>query len=94
MRLFWRSGQQRAVLDGQAKLIRQGEKPAEFYQLANDLAETKDLSREKPADAKRLAETLEAWNKELVPPAFLGLGSRKAAKPGNKNAPRPAAPAR
>jgi arylsulfatase A-like enzyme len=93
-RLFWRSGQQRAVLDGQAKLVRQGEKPAEFYQLAGDLAETKDLASEKPADAKRLAETLEAWNKELVPPAFPGLGGRKDAKPGKKAVSRPAAPSR
>jgi arylsulfatase A-like enzyme len=92
-RLFWRSGQQLAVRDGQDKLVRQGKTPNELYQLATDLAETNNLAAEKSADAERLAKTLDAWNKELVPPAFPGLGGHKAAKAGKKAAPRPAVPA-
>jgi arylsulfatase A-like enzyme len=93
-RLFWRSGQQRAVLDGQDKLIRQGRQPAAFYQLASDLTEARNHAGDQPAAANRLAEALDAWDRELVPPAFPGLGGRKAAKPGKKVAPRPAAPPR
>lgn len=88
-RLFWRSGQLLAVRDGQDKLVRQGQRPNEFYQLGNDLAEAKDLADEKSTDAKRLAEALEAWNKELVPPAFPGLSGHPAPKAGKKPAPAP-----
>ena len=87
-RLFWRSGQQLAVRDGQQKLVRQGQQPDAFYQLDNDLAESNDRVNEMGADVKRLATLLAAWNEELVPPAFPGLGSRKGAKPGNAKKPK------
>mgnify|MGYP000409391497 CR=1 FL=1 len=49
------------------------------------------LTAENATDAKRLAEVLEAWNKELVPPAFPGAGGRKAPKAAKKPAAKPAA---
>lgn len=50
----------------------------EFYDLASDLGETKDLARVQPAVTARLAAALATWNKELIDPVFPGLESHKA----------------
>lgn len=86
-RLFWRSGQQRAVLEGRAKLVRQGTQPDELYDLTRDIAEATDLAGTQATKANRLAATLSAWDKGLIPPAFPGLGGRKAAKAAGKAGP-------
>jgi arylsulfatase A-like enzyme len=95
-RLFWRSGQQQAVIQGSEKLVRQGEQTPELFDLANDTPENKNLAGDKAADAERLAAAIDAWDKELVAPAFPGLGGRKGANAGKKpkNQPKPAAPTR
>ncbi len=82
-RLFWRAGQKLAVLEDNAKLVRNGQQPDELYHLASDIAEGKNLASETSAEAKRLKSVLDAWNKELVSPAFPGLGGR-GAKSANK----------
>ncbi len=87
-RLFWRSGQQRALLQGQEKLVSIGGKSNELYALASDLAEAKNLAGDKPAVATSLAAALAAWDQELIPPAFPGLGGRQAGKAANKNLPK------
>ena len=74
--LFWRSDARLAVRENASKLVRDGEKPDETYDLANDLSETTDLSPTQPDKAKHLASELEAWTKELIPPAFVGAGKR------------------
>ena len=79
-RLFWRSGSQLAVIEGTGKLVRIKQQPAELYQLDKDIAEATDLAAEQAAEAARLDGILKEWNKELVPPAFPGLGGH-AAKP-------------
>lgn len=86
--LFWRSGSRLAARDLQgAKIVRRGKSPQALYQLDADIAESTDLSALRGDDAKRLASELDAWNKELVPPAFPGLGARRAAaKPPPKTA--------
>jgi arylsulfatase A-like enzyme len=89
-RLFWRSGSQWAIREGEWKLVRIRGKPDELYHLARDIGETKDLARAEPAITTRLARALEAWNAELIDPVFPGLESHKAAKKGsakNKKAP-------
>lgn len=79
-RLFWRSGSQLAVVEGSAKLVRIKQQPAELYQLDKDLAEATDLAAQQASETTRLDGILTEWNKELVPPAFPGLGGH-AAKP-------------
>jgi hypothetical protein len=84
-RLFWRNGSQLAVRDGNWKLVRAAGKSDEVYDLATDVAETKDLAAEQPAVAARLAKALNAWNGELIDPVFAGLNNqpgkgKKAAK--------------
>lgn len=83
-RLFWRSGPQLALIDGTDKLVRRKQDPAELYQLSSDIAESKDLAPNDTARVEKLTAILDAWNRELVPPAFPGLGGHKAApkKPG------------
>lgn len=72
--LFWRAGvgAKHAIRDGNWKLVRGKNQPAELYDLATDLAETKDLAATQPDVLARLAAKLDAWDKELAPPAFLG----------------------
>ncbi len=73
-RLFWRVGanQRWAMREGDWKLVRHEGKPDELYDLAADIGEKQNLADAKPEVARRLAATLEAWDKELVAPAFLG----------------------
>jgi arylsulfatase A-like enzyme len=73
-RLFWRTGgdQRWAMREGDWKLVRFKDQPDELYDLAADLGEKNDLSSVRPEVMKRLAATLDAWNKELVSPVFLG----------------------
>lgn len=80
-RLFWRNGALLAVREGDWKLVRGAKKPDELYNLASDIGESRDLAAANPAVVARLAGALDAWNKELIDPVFLGLGLHpKAAK--------------
>ena len=72
--LFWRhgAGQNHAMREGNWKIVRAKNKPAELYDLGNDIAESKDLANEKPEVAKRMNAVLDAWDRELKAPVFLG----------------------
>jgi arylsulfatase A-like enzyme len=100
-RLFWRTegGQQLAVREGRWKLVRLKDKPPELFDLDTDIAETRDLAALKPEITRRLAEALDAWNKELIPKLFLGSSAKDenwgpggANQQGNPNAVKKAAP--
>lgn len=73
-RLFWRAGggKARAVRAGPWKLVRADDQPAELYDLANDVGETKDLAGEKADMVQRLTASLDSWERELISPRFLG----------------------
>ena len=86
-RLFWRSGKQWAVREGDWKLVRQPGQPDELYNLARDLAEQENLVRAERQVAARLAAALETWDRQLIAPVFPGLEARSK---GNKK--RPAKP--
>ncbi len=81
-RLFWRNSALLAVREGDWKLVRGAGATDELYDLKSDVVETKNLAAAQPAIAARLAAALEAWNKELVEPAFPGAAGRTA--PGKK----------
>ncbi|OYV03362.1 MAG: sulfatase, partial [Verrucomicrobiales bacterium VVV1] len=78
-RLFWRvgGGTAHAVRDGNWKLVRAKGKPAELYDLAADIGESKDQSATHPEVVTKLSAELDAWDKELIPPAFAGLRAQK-----------------
>lgn len=82
--LFWRSGPQRTVRAGDWKLVRGPDAPDRLYDLASDPGEATDLASTQAEQLRRLAGLLDAWNAELVPPAFPGPQGRKAAAKGAK----------
>lgn len=73
-RLFWRMSnkQTHAIREGSWKLIRQQGAPAELFNLSADMGEEKNVASENVELAARLGAALDAWDKELVPPAFPG----------------------
>jgi arylsulfatase A-like enzyme len=79
-RLFWRSGPQWALREAQGKLVRRAQQADELYDLADDPGEARDLAETKVQKAKVLSAALDTWDRELVPPAFPGLGARRPGK--------------
>lgn len=79
-KLFWRmgGGSKFAAREGDFKLVRLRRQPDELYNLAGDLGETNDLAGVIPDTLKTLAADLEAWNRQLIPPAFPGLAGHAA----------------
>jgi arylsulfatase A-like enzyme len=86
-RLFWRNAALLAVREGNWKLVRGAGPGDELYDLAADVGEKNNLAEAQPAVAARLAAALEAWNRELIEPAFQGATGRagKAKKKGATN---------
>lgn len=83
--LFWRTSiNQLAIRDGDQKLVREREQPAQLFDLAKDLIESNDLAAANADGAKKLGESLDAWSKDLPPPAFVGLGGKKKNAAGKK----------
>ena len=72
--LLWRmhGKQSFAIREGNWKLVRTGIAAPELYDLAADIAESKDLASAQPEVTARLTAALEAWNKELIAPVFPG----------------------
>jgi arylsulfatase A-like enzyme len=77
-RLFWRTGGgwESAIREGRWKLDRPHGKPVALYDLSDDIGESKDLAAAKPDIVARLTAALDAWNKELIPPAFPGSSAK------------------
>jgi arylsulfatase A-like enzyme len=72
--LFWRMSGRRsfAVREGNWKLLRIGDAPAELYDLATDVSEKNNVAAAHADVTARLTADLEAWNKQLVDPGFPG----------------------
>lgn len=77
--LFWRMGQKRALRQGDWKIVRPG--PAsdgtakahdgwELYDLANDIAESRDLGSERPEVLRELIDAWQSLNQEMVEPVW------------------------
>jgi hypothetical protein len=78
--LFWSISKKIwAARSGEAKLARLW-KGDFFYNLEKDPGEKNDLAPTRKDDAVKLAAALETWDKELVPPAFPGLGAGKKSR--------------
>lgn len=83
-RLYWRSGAQLGLREGDWKLVRRAG-TNELFDLAADQAEAKDLASAQPDVLKRLSSALDAWNGELIAPVFTGAGGKKPGNPAKKN---------
>ena len=63
--LFWRygpKGDNLAIRRGNLKLLIHRGQPAKLFDLAADISEEHDLSKEKPKVVERLENELMAWN--------------------------------
>lgn len=81
--LYWRFGDSHAVRKGNYKLLHnpQGDR---LFDLAADIGETKDISKDKPEVFEELKKLYAEWDKQLVAPKW-----ERQAKPKKKK--RPAA---
>jgi len=68
--LFWRENITAAVRDGDWKLIRFPDKPAQLYNLSQDISEVNDLAWQKPEVVKSLYKKLWNWEEELARPLW------------------------
>ena len=85
--LFWRTTRKLwAVRSGDSKLVRSAGNGDELFNLQSDIGEKNNLQATVPDDANRLVAELEAWDKELVPPAFQGPAGRQNSKQKQKKA--------
>lgn len=76
--LYWRMECRGAIRDGDWKLLRFPDRPAELFNLAEDPAEQHDLARTHPDRVKALYRKLFAWELTLERPLFmLGRAAEK-----------------
>ena len=68
--LYWRVWRDRAVRDGNWKLVWSGDAKGHLYDLDNDIEEKTDLAGSNPDVVKKLQDKWTAWNKGNVDPLF------------------------
>jgi arylsulfatase A-like enzyme len=82
--LYWRLGEHMAIRKGSWKLVKSGAGPlrdvdhtlpydlsiAELYNLADDIAEQKNLAAAEPAKVKELTDAWQRWHQQLVKPLW------------------------
>lgn len=68
--LFWKKENRGAVRDGDWKLIRYPDRPAELFYLPNDISEKKDLAYTYPQKVKELYKLLFEWELTLARPRW------------------------
>jgi arylsulfatase len=61
--LCWEHEGNRAIRDGDMKLVAEHGKPWELYDLANDRAEMKNLAAERPEVVRKWRSAYEEWAK-------------------------------
>lgn len=68
--LYWKKETRAAIRDGDWKLIRFPDRPAELYNLAEDIAETSDLAMLHPDKVRGLFKKLFEWEMQLERPLW------------------------
>lgn len=68
--LYWKKETRAAIRDDDWKLIRFPDRPAELYNLAEDISELNDLAHQHPEKVKVLFKKLFAWELELKRPLW------------------------
>ncbi|PWJ41797.1 arylsulfatase A-like enzyme [Sediminitomix flava] len=68
--LFWKKETRAAVRDGDWKLIRYSDRPAELYNLADDISEKNNLALDYPEKVKVLFKKLYEWELTLERPLW------------------------
>ena len=68
--LYWKKDARAAIRDGDWKLIRMPDRPAELYDLSKDTDEQVSLANEHPEKVKELYKKIYAWEKTLAQPMW------------------------
>lgn len=85
--LFWRFHDQRAIRQGDWKLVRTNQDPRwRLYHLERDIAEARDLADREPAKLKELEKMWNAWNAELKDPLWRRQDGRTQRRAGGGGA--------
>ena len=71
MVLFWKKETRAVMRDGDWKLLRFPDRPAELYYLPDDIAEQDNLAMENPERVKAMFKQIFAWELELERPRWL-----------------------
>lgn len=69
-KLFWKNEMEGAVRDGDWKLLRFPDRPAELYNLAEDISENHDLSSQYPEKVREMYKLLFQWEGGLERPLW------------------------
>jgi len=69
--LFWKKETRAAIRDGDWKLIRYPDRPAELYNIEDDVAEQNDLAAQHPEKVKQMFKQLFAWELTLERPRWM-----------------------
>ena len=80
--LFWRSGQNHAVRNGNWKLVKMHGETG-LFDLSSDIAESRDMTGERPDVLKEIKEVYERWNSQMIAP--LWIRRRRKKKPRRKD---------
>ncbi len=78
--LFWRYGGQRAMRQGDYKLVQIGQESPQLFDLKADVGEKHDLAAEQPQRAEQMFAAYEKWNGELAKPLWGDGQPRKLEK--------------
>ncbi|MDO7135831.1 sulfatase-like hydrolase/transferase [Algibacter lectus] len=69
-RLFWKIENRGVVREGDWKLLRYPDRPAELYNIAEDITENNDLALKYPEKVREMYKTLFNWEAELERPLW------------------------
>jgi len=72
--LFWKRGPRAAIRDGAWKLIRHADRPAELFDLSQDVGEQADLAGRYPEITRKLFKELFEWETGLERPLWMLRG--------------------
>ncbi len=67
---FWRYGVSFAMRQGNFKLLGDGKKPPQLFDLAQDISEKNDLAEKQPDRAEQMMAKWRGWDRELVKPLW------------------------
>jgi arylsulfatase A-like enzyme len=81
--LYWRFGQQRAIRQGDWKLLTSAGRPWELYNLRADIGEANDLAAAEPQRRDRMLAAWNQWSAQMAEPAWQPRANARA-KAGRK----------
>lgn len=70
-KLYWKRDVRAVIRDGDWKLIRFSDRPAQLYDLSKDISETQDLAAQYPERVKEMFKELYKWESTLERPRWL-----------------------